>query len=72
VDAGQLALTIYLAHVVVGMAVLESFGRLYDRCLPWAVFTSLAFSASTIAFSWLWRRRFTRGPLEALMKRLCG
>jgi uncharacterized membrane protein YeiB len=72
VDTGQLALTIYLAHVVVGMAVLESFGRLYDQSLPWAVFTSLAFSASAILFSWVWRRRFARGPLEALMKRLCG
>jgi uncharacterized membrane protein YeiB len=54
------------------MAVLESFGRLYDQSLPWAVFTSLAFSASAILFSWVWRRRFARGPLEALMKRLCG
>jgi uncharacterized membrane protein YeiB len=72
VSTGQLALTIYVAHVLVGMGVLEEMGRLDDQTLGWAVWTSVLFSAGAILFSWLWRRRFARGPLEALMRRVAG
>ncbi|MCP3854197.1 MAG: DUF1624 domain-containing protein [Actinomycetia bacterium] len=72
VSTGQLALTIYLAHVLVGMGVLESMGRLEDQSLEWAIITSLIFSAAAILFSWAWRRRHDRGPLEWLMRRVAG
>ena len=72
VSTGQLALTIYLAHVLVGMVVLDGFGRLEDQTLTWAIVTSLAFSAPTIVVAWAWRRRFSRGPVEALMRRVAG
>lgn len=72
VSTGQLALTIYVAHVLVGMGVLEEMGRLDDQTLGWAVWTSVLFSAAAILFSWLWRRRFARGPLEELMRRAAG
>jgi len=72
VSTGQLALTIYLAHVLVGMVLLDVFGRLDDQTLGWAVLTSLTFCGAAIVCSWAWRRRFDRGPLEALMRRLAG
>jgi uncharacterized membrane protein YeiB len=72
VSTGQLALTIYLAHVFVGMGILEAMGRLENQSLAWAVFTSLVFSVIGIAFSWLWRRRYDRGPLEWVMRRVAG
>jgi uncharacterized protein len=72
VATGQLALTIYLAHVIVGMAVLDGFGRLEDQTLTWAVANSLAFAVPTILAAWAWRRRFSRGPVEALMRRIAG
>ena len=72
VSTGLMALTIYLAHVLVGMVVLDSFGRLEDQTLGWAVLTSLVFSAAAIVSSWAWRRRFDRGPLEVLMRRVAG
>lgn len=72
VSTGQLALTIYLAHILVGMGVLETLGRLENQSLAWAVTTSALFSVTAIAFAWLWRRRFRRGPLEALMRRVAG
>lgn len=72
VSTGQLALTIYVGHVLVGMGVLEAAGRLDDQTLGWAVGTSLVFSAAAIAVSWWWRGRFARGPLEALMRRMAG
>jgi uncharacterized protein len=72
VATGQLALTIYVAHVLVGMGVLDEIGRLEDQSLTWAVGTGLLFSAVAILGSWAWRRRFDRGPLEWLMRRVAG
>ncbi len=72
VSTGQLALTIYLAHVLVGMVLLDLFGRLEHQTLAWAMTTGLAFCALAIICSWAWRRRYDRGPLEALMRRVAG
>ena len=72
VSTGQLALTIYLGHVLVGMGVLESMDRLDNQSLEWAIVTSLTFSAAAILFSWAWRRRYQRGPLEWVMRRVAG
>ena len=72
VSTGQLALTTYVAHVLIGMGVLEAMDRLEDQTLGWAVATSIVFSVAAVISSWLWRRRFARGPLEALMRRIAG
>jgi len=72
VSTGQLALTIYVAHVIVGMGVLEGMGRLEHQSLEWAVLTSVVMSASAILFSWLWRRKYARGPVEWTMRRIAG
>lgn len=69
---GQLALTLYVAHVVVGMGLLEAAGKLEDRSLPFIVLVSLVFSAVAIGWSWWWRRTHERGPLEKLMRSLTG
>jgi uncharacterized protein len=72
VATGQLALTLYVAHVFVGMGVLEAMGRLESQSLEWAVGTSLVFSAAAVIFATLWQSRFDRGPLEWLMRRVAG
>ncbi len=72
VSTGQLALTVYLAHVFVGMGILELVGRLDNQSLEWAVATSVIFSLAAIPFCWAWRRRFDRGPLEWVMRRVAG
>lgn len=72
VSTGQLAMTIYVLHVLVGMGILDAFGLLANQSLGWAVITSSVFSVLAIAFSYLWRRRFSKGPLEALMHRIIG
>lgn len=68
--AGQLALTIYIAHVVVGLGALEEMGRLGGQTLTFAAGASITFVAAAILAATLWRRRFRRGPIEALMRRL--
>ena len=43
VHTGQLALTLYAAHVVVGMGILEEYGRLENQSLPFAAAAGTVF-----------------------------
>ena len=70
--AGQLALTLYAAHVVFGMGALKLFGFSENRTLAVSLACSAAFYAAALAFAWFWRRRYERGPLEALMRRVAA
>ncbi len=68
VATGQLALTLYVAHVVVGMGTLDALGLMEDHTLPFALMASVVFCAAGVVFAYLWRSRFKRGPLEAFMR----
>lgn len=70
--AGRLALTIYVAHVLLGLGVLDAAGRLDDQPLWFAVAAAAAFYAGAVAFAALWTRRFERGPLEWVMRAVAG
>ena len=65
---GEMALTLYVAHVVVGMGVLQSLGRLEEQSLAFAVASSAAFCALAVVFAVSWRAKFARGPLEAVLR----
>lgn len=69
---GQLALTHYVAHVLVGMGCLEALGFLENGNARIAVIASLVFFASAYLFSVVWRRFFSRGPLEWVLRKLAG
>jgi len=68
VATGQLALTLYVAHVVVGMGVLEAANLLENQSLSFALMAAAAFCILGVAFATMWTRRFRRGPLEWLMR----
>jgi uncharacterized membrane protein YeiB len=72
IATGQLALTNYVAHVVIGMGALEALGWLHDRTLGFAVAAAATFCGAAAVFSLGWRQRLPRGPLELLMRRLTG
>jgi uncharacterized membrane protein YeiB len=74
VSTGQLALSNYFFHVVIGMVAVELiFGRLEQAfSIEFAFGYALAFSALLVIFSHQWRKRYNRGPLEALMRRVTG
>lgn len=73
---GRMTLTLYIAHILVGMGTLETLGLLHapGRGQGFgAVFLAcLVFCALAVAFAALWSRRFDRGPAEMLMRRLAG
>ncbi len=68
VSTGQLALTLYVGHVVVGMGILEMIGRLEDQSLIFSLLASVLFCTIGIIFAHFWRKRFQRGPLEMVMR----
>jgi uncharacterized membrane protein YeiB len=68
---GQLAFTIYLAHAVAIIIPIQH-GLLLDSTLVGVCIYSAAFSATAVAASLWWRRRWTQGPLEALIRQVTG
>jgi len=63
-QTGQLALTFYVAHVIVGMGSLEIIGKLENQTIDFAVFIALLFNILCILFAYLWKMKFKTGPLE--------
>jgi uncharacterized membrane protein YeiB len=73
VATGQMALTLYVAHVVIGLGALEALGLLEGRrSVAFSVAWSASFCVAAVVFAFLWRRRFSRGPLELVLRRLAA
>ena len=69
VEVGQLSLTLYVAHVVLGAIVLEMMQLFEAETYLFTVWGSALFYMSGMLFSRKWRKRFKKGPLEWLMRR---
>ncbi len=68
---GRQSLTLYVAHILIGMGVLEEAGLLNGTLTASEIVTyALCFCALSSAYAILWSRKFQRGPLEALMRRV--
>lgn len=66
---GRQALTLYVAHILIGMGLLEAFGKLDGSLSSPMVFgLSIGFAALTSLYATLWLRITRRGPLEVLMR----
>ncbi|WP_240336728.1 DUF418 domain-containing protein [Tropicibacter sp. Alg240-R139] len=70
---GKQALTLYVAHILIGMGTLEELDLL-DGSLtaPQIIWIGLGFAVATSVFAMLWSRVFRRGPLEAIMRKVTG
>lgn len=69
-DTGQLAFTIYVAHVVIGMTFLDFFELLENQPIWFAVCSACLFYVVSMFFAHYWKQRFRYGPLEWFMRRL--
>jgi len=72
VPAGRQTLTLYIAHILVGMGTLEALGMLGGQTVAQAVGTSLLFCLAATVYALIWARWFKRGPIEAMMRKLAG
>lgn len=68
--AGKQTLTLYIAHVIIGMGTLESLGMLNNQPLELACISALIFCLVATTYAYIWAKFFKRGPIESLMRRL--
>jgi len=66
---GRQTLTLYVAHILLGMGIMEAMGWM-DGALtsPQVFWGSLAFCALAMLYATGWARLSRRGPLEQLMR----
>ncbi|MCG7492977.1 DUF418 domain-containing protein [Thalassobius sp. Cn5-15] len=71
--AGRQSLTLYLAHILIGMGTMEACGLLNGSLSNSAVLLiSLSFCTACLIYANLWQHVAKRGPLEALMRKIAG
>lgn len=71
-QAGKMALTLYVAHVVVGMGILDELGMLERQTIAASLISAGVFFIGGVLFSVLWLKRYRSGPLEWLFRRVAG
>jgi len=69
VFVGQLSLTLYVAHIVVGSIVLKGMKGLDLEPYLFPIWGTTFFYLVALLFSHVWKRHFVTGPLEGLMRR---
>ena len=63
---GRQTLTLYVAHILIGMGLLEAMGKLDGSLSSPMIFTiAILFATLTSLYAQLWSRINPRGPLEA-------
>ncbi|OIQ18688.1 MAG: hypothetical protein BM557_07140 [Flavobacterium sp. MedPE-SWcel] len=69
---GQLALTFYVAHIVIGIGLIEIINpeKIGVYSIQFSVLYALSFSFFCIIFAIIWRKFKTSGPLEWIMRKL--
>jgi uncharacterized protein len=70
--AGQMALTWYVAHIVLGLGAVVACGLEASQPLPIAAGCGAGFFAVAVLISWLWKQAFRHGPLEWVMRKVAG
>lgn len=70
--AGRQTLTLYIAHILLGMGALEALSLVGGQTPGAALTASMVYCIAATLFACFWSRHFRRGPLEAVMRRLTG
>ncbi|MEZ5700701.1 MAG: DUF418 domain-containing protein [Burkholderiaceae bacterium] len=68
---GRMTLTLYLAHILIGMGTMEDLGLLAplrQSSLLEVVGAAMLFALLAGGFAWAWSLRFRQGPVEGLMR----
>ena len=68
VPAGKQTLTLYLAHILVGMTFFDAMGWSNTQTATSTLLITTIFCCIAIIYAHIWSRRFPRGPIEWLMR----
>lgn len=69
---GRMALTHYLGHTILVIGPLFLLGTLEGHSRLFSLLLACGYLAAAVTFSVLYAKRFKQGPLEALMRLICG
>lgn len=71
-NTGRLALTFYVAHVVLGMGIVEAInpGKMGTYPIEFSVLYALGFSLLCVLFAVVWNTYYKSGPLEWVMRKV--
>lgn len=69
---GRQTLTLYIAHIVIGMGVLEALGMIGGQDAQTSLIAAALFAVIATAYALLWSHFFARGALETLMRKVAG
>ncbi len=71
IATGQLSLSHYVGHVIIGLGFLEALGYVENGSLSFAIVYGCGYFVLAFLFSFFWRRWMTRGPVELIMRKFC-
>ncbi|MBY4676246.1 DUF418 domain-containing protein [Marinobacterium arenosum] len=66
--AGRQTLTLYIAHILIGVESLEAMGLIGARSSLEALLAAALFCSLAVGYAYLWSCRFGRGPIETAMR----
>jgi uncharacterized membrane protein YeiB len=69
IAAGQVTLSLYVAHIIVGTLFLKAVETLEMELVFFPLWGTMVFYTGAVLFAYYWMRRFGKGPLELLMRR---
>lgn len=69
---GRQSLTLYVAHIYLGMGTIQALGLLGGQDSRSAWLASALFCLAAIVYTYVWSKIFKRGPLEGLMRKITG
>jgi uncharacterized protein len=72
IKTGQLSLTLYVAHVIIGMGFLDAIGRLENQTINFSLLSAFVFCVCGIFFSAIWLKYFKAGPLEWIFRKVAS
>lgn len=70
--AGRQTLTLYIAHIYLGMGLMEMSGMLGKSSLSVSLLTSVLFVIVAMIACNIWNNFFKLGPLETVMRKITG
>lgn len=71
-NTGKLALTFYVAHVIVGMGLIEIINpnKMGNYSIEFSVTYALLFSLCCVIFATYWLKKKKNGPIEWIMRKI--
>ena len=72
IATGRMTLTLYAAHILIGMLVLVFLGYENSGEAEVSLMATFIFVILSVIFADRWMKRFKAGPMELLMRRLTG